>query len=91
MTRQLPDHLSVRYDYHEHPTGVSAVLTTDEGHIAAVGFAKFNHRDPAFSFDLGERIALGRALGRYEDGRGILVHPAFVPSKTRLAATLDIR
>lgn len=72
MTRQLPDNLSVRYDYHEHPTGVSAILLDDDGHVVEIGLAKFNHRDPVFSFGLGERIALGRALARYESGRGVL-------------------
>lgn len=67
MTRQLPAHLDVRYDYHEHPAGVSAVVFDDHATIQAVGYAKFNQRDSHFDYALGERIALGRALAKLDE------------------------
>jgi hypothetical protein len=65
---QVPAGLRARFDYHEHPRGISAVLTSvHTGQIVSVGFAKFSTEDAGetdFSPALGERIALGRALAR---------------------------
>ena len=62
MTRQLPAGMKVRYDYHEHPRGISAIVMTDSGEVKAVGVAKYNPEDEAFSMALGEKVSLQRAL-----------------------------
>lgn len=67
MTRQLPEGWNARYDYHEHPRGLSAIVTDDRGKIVSVGFAKFNPRDGQFDYQIGRRIALGRALKAAQD------------------------
>lgn len=64
MRFDTPEGMAVRYDYHSHPRGVSAVLVKD-GRIEAVGFAKFNPNDSEFRMKLGCEIAEGRALARY--------------------------
>jgi hypothetical protein len=82
MTRQLTDGLHVRYDYHEHPRGISAVVLDGDDRIKAVGFAKYNPRDPGFNLALGERIALGRAMQKITEGpwtRKVSVLGAFYP------------
>ena len=60
----LPRNWHVRYDVHDHPRGVSAVVLDSSRNIKAVGFAKFNPRDENFSINTGESIALGRALSK---------------------------
>ena len=60
----LPRNWHVRYDVHEHPRGISAIVIDPTNHIKAVGFAKFNPRDEHFSVETGSGIALGRALAK---------------------------
>lgn len=64
MTRQIPEGMHVRLDYHEHPRGISAVLLDQQGNIQSVGFAKYNAKDEAFNMAQGEKIAIGRAVTR---------------------------
>lgn len=67
----IPPGYVVRYDYHDKPVAITAVLLHPDGRIAAVGVAKFSARDPYFSFETGEQIALGRALRHLKDGYGL--------------------
>lgn len=67
----IPAGYYVRYDYHEKPVAITAVLFNHKGATVAVGVAKFSARDPYFSFETGEQIALGRALRHLKDGYGL--------------------
>lgn len=71
----IPPGYYVRYDYHEKPVAITAILFESHGHIAAVGVAKFSARDTHFSFETGEQIALGRALRHLKDGYGVARRP----------------
>lgn len=65
MTRfYMPRGYRVRYDWHQHPRGVSAILIRPNGKVRSVGFAKFNPNDGEFKGSLGAQIALGRALSK---------------------------
>lgn len=67
----IPAGYGVRYDYHTQPVAITAVVMAADGHIAAVGVAKFSAKDPHFSYETGEQIALGRALRHMKDGHGL--------------------
>lgn len=74
---ELPQGWVVRYDYHEHPRGLSAIVADAIGEVRGIGFAKFNPRDPEFKASTGQQIALGRALARVatfdQHGRPVLL------------------
>ncbi len=67
MRFQLPEDHTVRFDYHEHPHGITAVVLDAGGVVVGVGVAKHNPTDD-WRLGQGMSIALGRALARMDKG-----------------------
>jgi hypothetical protein len=68
MRYSLPEGYQVRYDYHEHPHGITAVIIGPNRDVRAVGVAKHNP-DDEWSLHRGRDIALGRALKNIATGK----------------------